>query len=64
MRYNEQKVLPYIRAVVWRCYKYLTAVSVHCTCLIRKCSCANSSFGLRQAPAFTDNAQFTTKSSQ
>lgn len=31
--------------------------------LIRSCSCANSSFGLRQAPAFADNVQFIKKSS-
>ena len=30
--------------------------SAHCICLIRKCSCANSPFGLRQAPAFTNQA--------
>ena len=30
---------------------------------MRKYSCANSSFGLKQAPVFTDNVHFITESS-
>ena len=36
-------------------------ISVCCICLIRKYSCANSSFGLKQAPVFTGNVHLITK---
>ena len=43
---------------------YVLFFSIRCKCLIRSCSCANSPFRLKQAPAFADNLHLITKKSK
>lgn len=45
MRYNEQKVLPYIRAMVWRCYKISLRGFRRELRIVSKCGCLSEPEG-------------------
>lgn len=54
MRYNEQKVLPYIRAMVWRCYKISLRGFRRELRIVSKCGCLSESEGRVSTGAFTN----------